>query len=115
MKTLRLGRFVAVVCVSLFAALGPPHAIAADDLVVGQVVPLSAPIYAAVALEYVAGAEVYFASINAKGGVSGRKIRAIVKDVHSRPTRPFRQRANCFRRTRSRCSGTSGHRRCRSC
>ena len=80
MKILRLGQYVAAACVSLFAALGTPHASAADDLVVGQVVPLSAPIYAAIAQEYVAGAEAYFASVNAKGGVNGRKIRAIVKD-----------------------------------
>lgn len=80
MKTLRIGRSLAAACVPLLVALVVPNASAADDLVVGQVVPLSAPIYAAAAQEYVAGAEAYFASVNAKGGVNGRKIRAIVKD-----------------------------------
>ena len=80
MKTRRLGRYVAAACVSLLAAWAMPHASAANDRVVGQVVPLSAPISAAAAQEYVAGAEAYFASVNAKGGVNGRKVRPSVKD-----------------------------------
>jgi branched-chain amino acid transport system substrate-binding protein len=80
LNALRLGRNLVGFAISLLAALGPLRAAAADDLVVGQVVPMSAPIYASISQEYTAGAQAYFASVNAKGGIHGRKIRAIVKD-----------------------------------
>lgn len=87
MKILRLGRYAAAACVALLTASGPSFVAAAEDLVVGQVVPLSAPIYAAVAQEYLGGAQAYFASVNAKGGINGRKIRAVVKDDAFTPDR----------------------------
>lgn len=81
MKNPNLGRFIAAAYAVLYAALIPVHkAAAADDLVVGQVVPLTSQIYAAVAQDYVVGAQAYFSSINAKGGINGRQIRLVVKD-----------------------------------
>lgn len=80
MNALHLGRHLLNFCIALFTALSPLCAAAADDLIVGQVVPMSAPIYGSISQEYVAGAQAYFASVNAKGGVYGRKIRSIVKD-----------------------------------
>jgi branched-chain amino acid transport system substrate-binding protein len=85
MKILRLGRRVALACIALLIGSVSSFAAAPEDLVVGQVVPLSAPIYGAVAQEYAAGAQAYFASVNAKGGINGRKIRAVVKDDAFKP------------------------------
>jgi branched-chain amino acid transport system substrate-binding protein len=56
----------------------------AQDLVLGQVAPLTGTI-AETGNEYVAGAAAYFAHVNEKGGVNGRKIRVIVKDDAYKP------------------------------
>lgn len=65
-------------------ALGPLAAIAADEIVIGQVAPLSGTI-AGTGDEYVAGGAAYFAHVNAKGGIYGRKIRVVVKDDGYKP------------------------------
>lgn len=71
----------------LFAATalwaGTSPALAAD-VVIGQVVPLTGVI-AGTGDEYSAGAAAYFASVNAKGGVNGRKIRVVQKDDAYKP------------------------------
>lgn len=65
-------------------ALGPLAAIAADEIVIGQVAPLTGTI-AGTGEEYVAGGAAYFAHVNAKGGIYGRKIRVVVKDDGYKP------------------------------
>lgn len=58
---------------------------AADDagvtsgqILIGRVSPLGSPVFGAMAKQRAAGADAYIASINAKGGVSGRRI--VVRD-----------------------------------
>jgi len=55
-----------------------------DDLVIGQVAPLTGTI-AGTGDEYVAGGAAYFAHVNANGGIYGRKIRVVVKDDSYKP------------------------------
>lgn len=57
---------------------------ARDDIVIGQVAPLSGTI-AGTGEEYVAGGAAYFAHVNAQGGIYGRKIRVVVKDDGYKP------------------------------
>lgn len=57
---------------------------AAQDLVIGQVAPLTGVI-AGTGQEYVAGAAAYFAHVNARGGIHGRKIRVVVHDDGYKP------------------------------
>lgn len=57
---------------------------AANEVVIGQVVPLTGVI-AGTGEEYSAGAAAYFASVNARGGVYGRKIRVVQKDDAYKP------------------------------
>jgi branched-chain amino acid transport system substrate-binding protein len=76
------------ICASLFAtaafALSPLPSQAATEIVIGQVVPLTGVI-AGTGDEYSSGAAAYFASVNAKGGVYGRKIRVVQKDDAYKP------------------------------
>lgn len=51
----------------------------ADDIVIGQVAPLSG-VLADTGKDMVLGAKVYFDAVNDQGGVHGRKIRHVVKD-----------------------------------
>ncbi|HEY0845096.1 MAG TPA: ABC transporter substrate-binding protein, partial [Noviherbaspirillum sp.] len=51
----------------------------ADDIVVGQVAPLSG-VLADTGKDMVLGAKIYFDHVNSRGGVHGRKIRHVVKD-----------------------------------
>jgi ABC-type branched-subunit amino acid transport system substrate-binding protein len=76
-----LRKLIASAAVALGAA-GAAHA--ADDIVIGQVAPLTGTI-AGTGEEYVAGAAAYFASVNDKGGIYGRKIRVVVKDDAYKP------------------------------
>lgn len=59
--------------------IGSGPATAADDLVIGQVAPLSG-VLADTGKDMVLGAKVYFDYVNDNGGVHGRKIRHVVKD-----------------------------------
>ena len=59
-------------------------ATAREDLVIGQVAPLTGTI-AGTGDEYVAGGAAYFAHVNANGGIYGRKIRVVVKDDSYKP------------------------------
>lgn len=80
--------FIRSVCASWLAAaalaLSALPAQAATEVVIGQVVPLTGVI-AGTGDEYSAGAAAYFASVNAKGGVYGRKIRVVQKDDAYKP------------------------------
>lgn len=64
------------------AAAAPAQA--ATDLVIGQVAPITGVI-AGTGNEYVAGAAAYFAQVNAKGGINGRKIRVVLRDDAYKP------------------------------
>jgi ABC-type branched-subunit amino acid transport system substrate-binding protein len=66
-----------------------PLAAAAQELVLGQVAPLTGTI-AETGNEYVAGAAAYFAHVNEQGGVNGRKIRVVVKDDGYKPDETLR-------------------------
>lgn len=57
---------------------------AADDIVLGQVAPLTGTI-AGTGDEYVAGGAAYFAHVNANGGILGRKIRVVTRDDSYKP------------------------------
>lgn len=51
----------------------------ATDIVIGQAAPLTGTL-ASTGADMVLGAKIYFDSVNAQGGVGGRKIRHVVKD-----------------------------------
>ena len=55
-----------------------------EDLVIGQVAPLTGTI-AGTGNEYVAGGAAYFAHVNDNGGIYGRKIRVALKDDSYKP------------------------------
>ena len=55
-----------------------------EDLVIGQVAPLTGVI-AGTGNEYVAGGAAYFAYVNNNGGIYGRKIRVALKDDAYKP------------------------------
>lgn len=65
-------------------ALAAGTAGAANEIVLGQVVPLSGTI-AGTGEEYAAGGAAYFAHVNAKGGIHGRKIRVVTRDDSYKP------------------------------
>ena len=70
---------------SLAAIMLPAQAAPArEDLVIGQVAPLTGTI-AGTGNEYVAGGAAYFAHVNDNGGVYGRKIRVALKDDSYKP------------------------------
>ena len=54
-------------------------AIAAQEIVIGQVAPLSG-VLASTGAQMVLGGKIYFDSVNAQGGVNGAKIRQLVVD-----------------------------------
>jgi len=73
-----------VVLLATTAGLFAHAAPAREDLVIGQVAPLTGTI-AGTGDEYVAGGAAYFAHINASGGIYGRKIRVVLKDDSYKP------------------------------
>lgn len=62
---------------------------AADDIVIGQVAPLTGVI-AGTGEEYVAGGAAYFAHVNANGGINGRQLRLVVKDDSYTPDKTLK-------------------------
>lgn len=72
-----------VLCIAPFL-IAAQAATARDEIVIGQVAPLSGTI-AGTGDEYVAGGSAYFAYVNANGGIYGRKIRLVVKDDSYKP------------------------------
>jgi branched-chain amino acid transport system substrate-binding protein len=67
---------ILVACAAAFLTAG---ATAADDIVIGQVAPLSG-VLADTGRDMVLGAKIYFAQVNEHGGIHGRKIKHVVKD-----------------------------------
>jgi branched-chain amino acid transport system substrate-binding protein len=70
---------------ALMLALLVPHAMA-RDIVVGQVVEYGGELGEA-ARDYVAGAKIYFDSINSRGGLNGMRIRHEVLDAKANDVR----------------------------
>jgi branched-chain amino acid transport system substrate-binding protein len=79
-----LQSFLASALTAATLALSGAPALAASEVVIGQVVPLTGVI-AGTGDEYSSGAAAYFASVNAKGGIYGRKIRVVQKDDAYKP------------------------------
>ncbi|KRB84532.1 ABC transporter substrate-binding protein [Noviherbaspirillum sp. Root189] len=75
MGPLRWVRLAAAASAAMFAI----SASGADDIVIGQVAPLSG-VLADTGKDMVLGAKVYFDYINEQGGVHGKRIRHVVKD-----------------------------------
>lgn len=74
-----------VLSLGLFACLATAQAaVTQDEIVIGQVAPLTGTI-AGTGNEYVAGGAAYFAHVNDNGGIHGRKIRVVVKDDGYKP------------------------------
>ena len=71
---IRIGSLVGGVVFGFAASLA-----AAQDIVIGQVAPLSG-VLGDTGKEMVLGAKVYFAHVNAQGGIHGRNIAHVVKD-----------------------------------
>ncbi|RZJ25778.1 MAG: ABC transporter substrate-binding protein [Haliea sp.] len=80
-KHLRAWSLLAATAAAAMLAHAAP---AREDLVIGQVAPLTGTI-AGTGDEYVAGGAAYFAHINANGGIYGRKIRVVLKDDSYKP------------------------------
>lgn len=68
----------------LSGVLAGQAAAAENVITVGQAIDLSGP-NGSIGRDYVAGITTYFDSINAKGGVNGKKIRYIVRDDRGNP------------------------------
>jgi len=81
--TFRYKRWLATTSLAMLASLAQA-APGREDLVIGQVAPLTGTI-AGTGDEYVAGAAAYFAHVNATGGIYGRKIRVVLKDDSYKP------------------------------
>ncbi len=60
--------------------MGPSVACAASELVFGQIASTTHPTSATNARGLVTGAQAYFASVNASGGVNGRQLRLEIRD-----------------------------------
>jgi len=81
-KNIRAGALALALAAACHA---PAQAAAArDEIVIGQVAPLTGVI-AGTGTEYVAGGAAYFDYVNDTGGVLGRKIRVVVKDDSYKP------------------------------
>jgi branched-chain amino acid transport system substrate-binding protein len=76
--------FVGGMLAAATLALTAPASQAASEIVIGQVAPLTGVI-AATGDDYTSGAAAYFSTINAKGGIYGRKIRVVMKDDAYKP------------------------------
>jgi branched-chain amino acid transport system substrate-binding protein len=80
-------RFFHLFSIASTALLISTSAFCAEDpntIVIGQAIDLSSP-NANIGRDYVAGIKTYFDSLNASGGVNGKKIRYVVKDDQGVP------------------------------
>jgi ABC-type branched-subunit amino acid transport system substrate-binding protein len=81
---LRLFRVFSVVSAALFLSTSAFGADDANMIVIGQAIDLSSP-NANIGRDYVAGIKTYFDSLNAAGGINGRRVRYVVKDDQGVP------------------------------
>ena len=51
-----------------------------NDIVLGQVISVSSPLVGEISSELKSGVEAYFAELNARGGIDGRKVRLVQKE-----------------------------------
>lgn len=72
-----------VLFVLLYASIQLAHA-ELKPIVIGQAIDLSGP-SGAIGRDYVAGITTYFDSLNASGGINGRKIKYVVRDDEGKP------------------------------
>jgi branched-chain amino acid transport system substrate-binding protein len=80
-------RFARLFFIASTALLISTSAFSAEDpntIVIGQAIDLSSP-NANIGRDYVAGIKTYFDSLNAAGGINGKKIRYVVKDDQGVP------------------------------
>lgn len=82
----RRGILLAAAAACLGAAL---PAMAADEIVIGQVAPFSGP-QAITGKAIHAGAKLYFDAVNARGGVRGRPIKLVTRDDAQKPDESVR-------------------------
>src|SRR5438105_4720807 len=61
-----------------------------DTIVIGQAIDLSSP-NADIGRDYVAGIKTHFDSINATGGINGKRVQYIVRDDQGSPEIASRQ------------------------
>ncbi|PWF46110.1 ABC transporter substrate-binding protein [Massilia glaciei] len=95
-------KFRAIVSWSLFAlaAAGAPALAAGPAIVIGQAIDLSGS-NGSIGRDYVAGITTYFDSVNAKGGIKGRKIQYIVRDDRGEPAETARLVGELIRQDRA--------------
>jgi ABC-type branched-subunit amino acid transport system substrate-binding protein len=81
---LRLFRLCFIASTALFISTSALGADDANTIVIGQAIDLSSP-NANIGRDYVAGIKTYFDSLNAAGGINGKRIRYVVKDDQGVP------------------------------
>lgn len=64
---------------ALILAMGPISTAGAEDIVIGQVAPLTG-VLASTGKDMVLGAKIYFDDVNAHGGIRGATIKHVVRD-----------------------------------
>lgn len=79
MKTAFRRLFALLLCLFGAAGVGAETGVTASSIVIGQTGVFSGPV-AEPALQYRAGAQLYFDEVNAKGGIAGRKIKLVSYD-----------------------------------
>lgn len=75
--------------IAMLGAAAPRAQAAGLPIVVGQAIDLSGP-NGSIGRDYVAGISTYFDSLNAKGGINGRKIAYVVNDDRGLPAESAR-------------------------
>ena len=81
---LNMQTYLRSLCIALAASLSFAAPAMAQDILVGHVAGYTGPVTKD-SSEMGAGAQVYFDSVNAHGGLLGRKIRLVVADDHFKP------------------------------
>ena len=82
MKTAFRGLLALLLCLIGATGAWAETGITPSSIVIGQTGVFSGPV-AEPALQYRAGAQLYFDEVNAKGGISGRKIKLVSYDDNS--------------------------------
>ncbi|MFJ9451733.1 ABC transporter substrate-binding protein [Herbaspirillum sp. NPDC101397] len=72
-------------CCHAHGQFNSPEPAGNNDIVVGQSADLSGP-YAKITRQFITGANVYFAQLNSRGGIAGRRVRLMTLDDQNDPT-----------------------------
>lgn len=78
-QTSRRTALAGLLSLCLFASANAEPGVSSDAITLGQTTALSGAL-ADLSKEFVKGQQVYFDSLNAKGGINGRKINLVIKD-----------------------------------